>query len=112
MIRDLTINRSYCGRTVHPVEESDDISERPPGCFSCHYAANFGIPDEVKPLPPVSKRTIEWLNDHPDEAVKLLPEVERYLRWRNSPFTAHFEGEPKYDHSPRRFTTRLGEEVV
>ena len=55
---------------------------------------------------------VDWANEHPEQAVGMLPEVERYLRWRNSPYMAHAQGEPKYDRSPRTFRTRGGREIT
>jgi hypothetical protein len=58
--------------------------------------------------------SLEWLNDHPDQAAELLPEVVRYLHWKSGPFYPHWDEELREHvsgHFPPRFVTRTGEEV-
>lgn len=56
---------------------------------------------------------LAWLNDNPDEAAVLLPEVRRYLRWKAAPFRLlpgpSVGGRPRTGRGP--FITRNGREI-
>lgn len=56
---------------------------------------------------------IAWANANPDQAVAQLPEVEKYLRWRQAPFypvSSPTEGQPRTGRRP--FITTEGREIA
>lgn len=58
-------------------------------------------------------RVIQTLNNNPDKAVRLIPEVDRFLRWKSAPFVffTNKDGRPNTGPDPKKFTTLLGREI-
>jgi hypothetical protein len=62
----------------------------------------------------VGRKTITWLNENPDQAELLLPEVVRWLRWRSAPWVFRTDPETGALRSapyPTTFRTCTGREL-